>query len=1787
MKSKKPTLLSNGPSSFLASLVMTVTAGVPAFAATSTILWDGGPTATGTDLGGAANWSGDVLPSVANPDIAQWNGTVAGPLSLVYSDNSFAGAAGNAGVDLELAATQTSAVSLDSGSNTGTFRLNNITIAAGAGAFALGDGAGTFNLTLGGGASTHTLANSSTNAATFNSDAVAGLGGGGNHLLNFTGSGNWSVASNLAFASGGQAVLYKTGAGTLTLSGGGAFKEGASVNGGTVFSAVLKEGVTVLNGGTYTNNITTNNGEFVVGGLDTLGTNTRLEMNNASVLNGIDWLSIGRGNGTGATSSEVTLNNSASIATVNMSGGYNGANTSTAPKSVITLNHSSSITVANTVNIAESANSNVTLELNGTSTYSQTANSAQTRVAISDGSQGTIRVNGGTASFHRDLTIGYAGTGAVGKLIIDSGTVHAATTVERWLKVGETLGASGQITVNGGNLNLNTNSDLRFTTGTNATGTNFVTLNGGAITGLTGNNNGVPSGTSVVDLNYAATSASVNNTFNLNGGTLTIGQVITTSDSGIAVFKFNGGTLKAAAANANFFTLGGASQTASVLAGGAIIDTNGVNVTVAQPLLSGTAGDGGLTKLGAGILTLGGAPTYTGATIVSAGTLALAGVNLTTGSSVAVTGTGAKLVLANSALVSAPVTITNGSLDAHGTIDNLTVGNNPNNTLTTGNGTSSPLYSTSITFQGAATLNVQATGTGMDRKVITTNLATNAAGVVTVNATNTLGAWTSGTDYPVIQYSGTFTGSLSHFALGTLPGLNPNQTATLVNANGAIAIRITGESLVWTGMQNSNWTTAAVGGSRNWSYLGSSIEFTTNSPVQFDDSASNFTVNLAENVSPNVIVFNNDSNDYVLSSTGSFGIVSGSIVKSGFGKLTIGTDNSYTGTTLINAGTVELTGAGSIADSSSIAVAMGAELILNPGAADAYAHPITGGGTLRKQGTGALTLSGANTLAGSVYLEGGALNLNSAAALGAGPGFFVVDGGVLDNTSGAAVTMTGNKPQTWNANFTFTGSNALNLGTGAVTLGSSRTVNIPAATLTVGAVSGFGHDFVKTGAGALNVAGGNITGLLDVQAGILGTSQDLTLNRAAGSGIIQNTGSVGTKWIFWSPDADQSYGGVIRNNDGSNTTQLGLVKRGATQLTLTNNAINATAMLSVDNGMLVLNNTGTYGARNDDGGVQIRNAVVGSTAGGNGVLEINGATIDYHCMNNADGQPYRSSLQVGNVAGSAGAVKLNSGSLTLYRQIAIGNTTAFGSLTQTGGTMNVGGFVALGFANTPAVMNLKGGTFTHPGPMTAGAQAGGTGVLNVGGTAVYNVNSASAYMIGEGGTGVMNVSGTAAMTLAATGTGLTVGQNASGNGIVNLLGGNLTAKSVAKGAGAGTLNFNGGKLTANAASTTFVTGLTGTYVYGSGGTIDNGGNAITIVQPLIAPTGGGVSATGLTVSGGGLIDTPVVTVTGDGSGATAVAEIDAGGSLTAITITNPGTGYTNASFTLSGGGIGNTAAIGGAPAIVANASGGMTFTGGATTILSGLNTYTGNTTISSGSTLAVGATGGLTFKPGANGVSNKVTGAGSASFDGTFTLDLSGAAAANGNSWTLVDVSSNTYHAVSFSIPGFTESSNVWTKVDGNNTWAFSESTGVLSLSVSSGGGFASWIGGFGLAAGDRDATDDPDGDGFDNLMEYGLGGNPATSNSSIAPVGSKSGPNFVLTFSRGDLAVANGDATILVEYGNSLAGWTAVTVPAAAGTVSGVAFGVANGSPNDTVTATIPTSGSSKFFARLRVTQP
>ena len=131
-------------------------------------------------------------------------------------------------------------------------------------------------------------------------------------------------------------------------------------------------------------------------------------------------------------------------------------------------------------------------------------------------------------------------------------------------------------------------------------------------------------------------------------------------------------------------------------------------------------------------------------------------------------------------------------------------------------------------------------------------------------------------------------------------------------------------------------------------------------------------------------------------------------------------------------------------------------------------------------------------------------------------------------------------------------------------------------------------------------------------------------------------------------------------------------------------------------------------------------------------------------------------------------------------------------------------------------------------------------------------------------------------------------------------------------------------------------------------------------------------------------------------------------------------------------------------------------TGSGALTLSGTNSYSGNTTINGSSSLVLGTTGSLTFAI-TESSSNKLTGAGSAALNGTFTIDTSGLSSAVAiGSWTLVDVASPTYSG-SFSVAGFTKSGSIWTKIAGPSTWTFNQVSGVLSLT--SAGAFTSFSG--------------------------------------------------------------------------------------------------------------------------------
>ncbi len=239
---------------------------------------------------------------------------------------------------------------------------------------------------------------------------------------------------------------------------------------------------------------------------------------------------------------------------------------------------------------------------------------------------------------------------------------------------------------------------------------------------------------------------------------------------------------------------------------------------------------------------------------------------------------------------------------------------------------------------------------------------------------------------------------------------------------------------------------------------------------------------------------------------------SGSLVKTGTGKLTLGGDNSYSGGTTITGGTLtadhaDSLGTGAIANSGVFKVGEG-EL----------KNTLSGSGSLVKTGTGELTLSGDNTYSGGTTIIGGTLTADHADSLGTGAvansGVLQVGEGELENTlSGSgSLVKTGTGELTLSGDNTYSGGTTITGGTlmadHADSLGTGAIAN--SGVLQVGEgelenmLSGSGS-LVKTGTGELTLSGDNsYSGATTITDGTL-----IAANvNALGSGNIDNSGTL-------------------------------------------------------------------------------------------------------------------------------------------------------------------------------------------------------------------------------------------------------------------------------------------------------------------------------------------------------------------------------------------------------------------------------------------------------------------------------------------------------------------------------------------------------------------------------------------------------------------------------------------------------------------------------------------------------
>ncbi len=1117
------------------------------------------------------------------------------------------------------------------------------------------------------------------------------------------------------------------------------------------------------------------------------------------------------------------------------------------------------------------------------------------------------------------------------------------------------------------------------------------------------------------------------------------------------------------------------------LTGTRTFDTASGSMTVGG-VISETGGAQGLTKVSGNTLTLSGANTYTGATTVNAGILKAGVVSVANVSGAF--GNNSAVTLANTAGVTLDITGFNtqiGSLAGGGaTGGNVTLGAA---TLTTGGDNTSTSYGGVIG------------GTGGLTKIGT--------GTQTLTGANT--------------YTGMTTVSQGQLTLGTGGSLRSNDvtiaSSATLNLSGSGSNQF--QNTVPTGALTINGTLAATTNQAHTLYYSTLAMNNGTLANTFGPNTSGFG---AFFVGANRTLTATGTN--TISGTGVIGIVSGAVLtlsptgggdainvtgtigqgasgtagglaKSGAGTVTLSGANTYTGATTITNGT--LTVSGSVSGTAIAFTGATAAAQLNA----TSTNSLTGTTSLNINNANATAvLSAANNYTGATALNTGILQLQNAGSMASSA--LTMSGGVSTlqlrsdanttfATSGNIAGFANGGTYTIDANqLTGAGSNkTLTLGNFQINSGQSATLNFTGGNGYRLALGNF------TGAGAYNLTLNPNSVNVDV-----GT---VTLSTATGQGLtLGGTLATGTNTIGAISDSSTGTWSVTKNT--ASTWAMGGTNTQMSTGAISAGTLNLTGSWS-GSGAITVSGTANFNAINT-------NAMTGSTA-----LTVNGAsaTAVLSAANNYTGATNlgAGTLQLQNGGAMAGsAFAMTGGTLQLR---ADGNTTFGASSVSIGafsGTYTIdvnqltgaGSNNTLGFASSTVVQNV-----------TALNVTGGNGyTLSLGdvtyGVSNPNFNPTTANLAI---TSLTHTGGTAqSITLGGTATGNTLGaitENAGtqtltkqGASTWTLTGANdytgvttISAGILQIGAGGATGTLGSGGVTDNA---TLIFNRNNAYtvsnVIGGSGVINQIGTGTTTL------TGANAYA-GLTTISAGVLNIQHATALGTvaaGTSVTSGAALQVQGTIAvgAEALTLNGTGISNDgalrnisgtnsmagaitlgsavrinsdanTLTLSGniGGAGQNLTVGGAgnttlSGIIGTTTGTLTKDGAGTAILSGNNTYTGLTTVTTGTlqvnvnnalgTNAVGTTvaSGATLKlnavtystaeavtingTGVGGTAGALANTGTSSFAGQITaatnatinagggnLTLSGGLVKNGTTLTLTGGGSITVQTVGIS----------------------------------------------------------------------------------------------------------------------------------------------------------------------------
>jgi fibronectin-binding autotransporter adhesin len=742
--------------------------------------------------------------------------------------------------------------------------------------------------------------------------------------------------------------------------------------------------------------------------------------------------------------------------------------------------------------------------------------------------------------------------------------------------------------------------------------------------------------------------------------------------------------------------------TAGNVGPGAVTDNGSLVFNRSDTLTVGGAidGTGSLTQAGAGTLILTGDNTYAGGTTIAAGTLQL-GNGGTTGA------LGSGPVIDNAALVvnhSNPITLAN-AISGAGSLAQIGAGPL---TLTADNS-----YAGGTTIAPAATL--QAGNGGATGSVGSGNVADDGSLVINRSADLALGAVISGTGS--VTQSGAGTTTLSGLNTYTGPTTVSNGTLSVASlANGsspsglgasssaASNLVINGGTLRYTGPAASTerlFTLGLAGGTLDGSGSGA-ITFAGPGAVAFSGPTTPGTraLILSGSTTGNVfglLLADNDTANGDLTA----------LTKSGPGSWIITANNTYTGATTINAGSLQLGNGGATGSLGAGAVTDNGNLTFNRSGAVSVGA-IDGSGSLTQAGTGTLILAADNTYSGGTTINpGGTIqvgNGGSAGTLGSGP---VTDNGALVINRGDVFTLannvtgTGTLTQTGGGLIIITGSvssaggttvssGELQVATGGALAGNLT--NNGAFTLIGGTYASGG---TLTNNGTFNYNAGNFNGNL-TNKGVANLNAPFTLSGS----FLNPTGAPinGAVPVTITPTGSLSGFGLL---PASSVDNAGTVTAHDGNLVISAPTFTNSGTIANDPGgslfiqAATLNNTGNVSV-NAGGGVYVSaplEIVAGKT------LSMAGGTVGAPAVNVHDGGAVSGSGQFASNLNNIPANLNNAGTVNLN-----GPTQLFGNLANAANgaiTVRNSQFLVTGAAdNQGTIRTVSGGSVAFDGGLT-------------------------------------------------------------------------------------------------------------------------------------------------------------------------------------------------------------------------------------------------------------------------------------------------------------------------------------------------------------------------------------------------------------------------------------------------------------------------------------------------------